>query len=164
MLLVSPSSGTGELWRKAEAEVLAFNRRHSTAWRWARTGWHAMLGALGSDVATRSLFKLVAENYNREFDPAFEAADAMVENVRAAPVNMTRRRILAYPPLKDGVEYPFPILVVYGERDIYGESRRALPARYPKARFVEIPGAGHLAWLHNPAAFDAVLREFFGLP
>ena len=35
-----------------------------------------------------------------------------------------------------------------------------MAAKIPGARFVTIPGAGHLANLEQPAAFNRVLEEF----
>lgn len=107
----SPSSGTGDVWKKTESEVMLFNMEHSSIWGKSMMGIKSILGMLGSDSAYKSLFKQVLENYNREFDPAFVATDAMVENVRAKPINKTRQRILEYPPLKDAMDYRFPILI-----------------------------------------------------
>lgn len=54
-----------------------------------------------------------------------------------------------------------PTLVLCGERDRVnvGLSRR-LAAMLPDARFAVVPGAGHVANLDNPAAFNALLRDF----
>jgi proline iminopeptidase len=161
MFLSSPSSGTGEVWKQTEREVMAFNRDRAGFWIWSKMGIQSMFGMLGVDGAYRSLFKQVLENYNKGFDPTFKASDAMVENVRAEPINKTRPHILEYPLLKNGVDYPFPIMVTYGEKDIYGESRLQVQHRYPKARFVVIEQAGHIAWRQNKNRFMGILTEFY---
>ena len=161
MFLCSPSSGTGELWKQTESEVLSFNKGHSNREGWSMMGIKAMFGMLGSDAATQSLFKQVLENYNKEFDPTFTATDEMVKNVRAEPVNKTRRQILKYPLLKESVDPCFPIIVTYGQKDIYGASKQEVKNRFPRAVFMEIENTGHIPWRHNPGKFNNILFEFY---
>ncbi len=164
LFLSSPSSGTGEMWKQTEREVMAFNKKQSGFWGWLQMGLKSILGIVGVDSAHQSLFKQVLENYNKEFNPDFAATDEMVKYVRSEPINKTRPHIIAYPLLKDAVEYDFPIMVVYGEKDIYGESKQYVKNRYPKATFVEIKNAGHIAWRHTPDRFNEILIEFYELP
>ncbi len=161
MFLSSPSSGTGYVWKQTEREVMAFNRAHAGFWTWSKMGIQSLFGMLGSDAAYQALFKQVLKNYNGESDPAFTASDSMVENVRAEPINKTRLHIQEYPLLKSGVEYPFPIMITYGEKDIYGESRQQVQDRYPKARTVVIEHAGHIAWRQNKNMFMRILSDFY---
>ncbi len=161
MFLSSPSSGTGDVWKQTEREVMAFNRGHAGFWGWSKMGIRSLFGMLGSDAAYQALFKQVLENYNKEFDPAFMASDGMVENVRAEPINKTRPHILKYPLLKNRVENAFPIMITYGEKDIYGESRRQVQNRYPNARTVIIEHAGHIAWRQNKNMFMRILSDFY---
>lgn len=55
-----------------------------------------------------------------------------------------------------------PTLVVAGEKDANAPSpmMERMAARIPGARFVLVPGAGHLANLEQPAAFNEALSEF----
>lgn len=163
MFLCSPSSGTGQHWRQTEREVMTFNKGKAGHWGWSMMGAKSLLGTLGFDKAYQSLFKQVMENYVRDFDPSFSATDAMVENVRAEPINRTRASILKYPLLKDSVNYDFPIVVTYGQKDIYGRSRQYVRTRFPKATFVEYANAGHIAWKNNSAQFIASLTDFYRL-
>jgi proline iminopeptidase len=163
LFLSSPSSGTGQMWTEAEREVMAFNKKHSGFWGWSQMGVRSLLGTLGFDSAYQSLFKQVLENYNKEFDPNFVASAEMVEHVRAEPINKTRPHIVAYPLLKDEVKYNFPVIVVYGEKDIYGASKRYVKRRYPEATFIEVENAGHIAWRHTPKRFAEIVVKFYGL-
>jgi len=95
------------------------------------------------------------------FDSTFVATDAMVQKVRAEPIDRTRHHIGEYPLLKDSVDYSFPIIVAYGDKDIYGESKNRVRIRFPSARIVEIENAGHIAWRHNGDRFFALLRDFY---
>jgi proline iminopeptidase len=161
MFLSSPSSGTGEIWKQTENEVMIFNKKHSGFWGWLKMGMNSLLGMFGSNSAYQSLFKQVLQNYNKDFDSAFIATDEMVKNVRSEPVNRTRPHIVGYPLLKDAIDYSFPIIIVYGEKDIYGESKRYVKNRFPKATFVEIENAGHIAWRHAPKEFNRILVKFY---
>jgi proline iminopeptidase len=163
LFLSSPGSGTGEIWKQTEREILTFNEEHSSYWGLSKMGLMSVLGMLGSDSAYQSLFKQVLENYNKDFDAAFVATDAMVENVRSEPVNKTRSHIAEYPLLKDSMDYSFPIMITYGAKDIYGESKQYVKNRFPKATFVEIENAGHIAWRHNKKKFDEILAAFYGI-
>jgi pimeloyl-ACP methyl ester carboxylesterase len=55
-----------------------------------------------------------------------------------------------------------PALVIGGELDL--ESRRAaaddLASQLPQAERAQVPGAGHLCNLDNPAAYNAAIQEF----
>jgi proline iminopeptidase len=163
LFLSSPGSGTGEIWKQTEREILTFNEEHSSYWGLSKMGLMSVLGMLGSDSAYQSLFKQVLENYNKDFDAAFVATDAMVENVRSEPVNKTRSHIAEYPLLKDSMDYSFPIMITYGAKDIYGESKQYVKNRFPKATFVEIENAGHIAWRHNKKKFDEIFAAFYGI-
>jgi proline iminopeptidase len=161
LFLSSPSSGTGEIWKQTENEIMKFNKNHSSFCEWYKMGMYSLLGTLGSNLAYQSLFKQVLENYNKDFDPTFIANDMMVENVRAKPVNKTRKSIAKYPLLGDFDDYRFPTMIVYGEKDIYGASKQFVKKRFPNATFAEIKNAGHIPWEHNKKRFFEILCNFY---
>ena len=163
LFLSSPSSGTGGIWKETESEVMSFNKKHSGIWGWSVMGVKSLLGMFGSDKAYQSLFKQVFENYTKVFDPSFSATDAMVENVRAEPINKTRSHILKFPLLKNDMDYRFPIMIAYGQYDIYGESKLYVKKRFPNATFVEYENSGHIAWMQNKVEFIGSLINFYQL-
>jgi pimeloyl-ACP methyl ester carboxylesterase len=57
-----------------------------------------------------------------------------------------------------------PALVVTGENDVIirVEDSRDMAAAIPGARFVTVPGSGHLSNIENPGEFNRVLLEFLG--
>jgi 3-oxoadipate enol-lactonase len=60
-----------------------------------------------------------------------------------------------------------PTLLIAGGTDTTAPAvvMERMAAKIPGARFVTIPGAGHLANLEQPAAFNRVLEEFLaGIP
>ena len=55
----------------------------------------------------------------------------------------------------------FPIRVIYGENDIYGDRVEQPRARLSHAEFEIWEGTGHLAWIEQPERFGGALRTFF---
>lgn len=60
-------------------------------------------------------------------------------------------------------ESNFPIIVTYGDGDIYGESKNEVYKRYPKAEFHVIEDCAHIAWIHNPEKFGEILSAFYSI-
>lgn len=75
-------------------------------------------------------------------------------------------RSLAGSPLADDLaRLDIPTLIVYGGADSVHTGQRTaerLQEFIPGARIAEIPGSGHWPFAENPAAFQAVVREFLG--
>lgn len=57
-----------------------------------------------------------------------------------------------------------PVLFVVGEYDAPKDAMRQLHHELPGSRFVELPGAGHISNLDQPAMFTRALDEFLGEP
>ena len=57
--------------------------------------------------------------------------------------------------------YAGPVLVLYGQDDIFGASEAIVRRRYPAATQVTLGGSGHLHWLQNPAGYQEALRSFY---
>jgi 3-oxoadipate enol-lactonase len=58
--------------------------------------------------------------------------------------------------------FPFPVVIVHGDADalIPVERGREMKAARPSARYVEVPGAGHLPMMENPQVVAEALRFF----
>jgi 3-oxoadipate enol-lactonase len=97
---------------------------------------------------------------------ASESLRAEVRALGAQPPNAVIAAIRALRDRPDRTaELPkisVPTLVVVGTQDALSppEDGRAMAAAIPKARVLEIPGAGHLSNLENPDAFAAALAGF----
>ena len=57
--------------------------------------------------------------------------------------------------------YPGPVLVLYGEDDIFGASETVVRQRFPGATQVTLGGSGHLHWIQNRAGYERALRSFY---
>ena len=57
-----------------------------------------------------------------------------------------------------------PVLLIGGELDLDSRKTAAaeLASQFPQAERVQIPGAGHLCNLDDPAAYNAAIKEFLG--
>jgi proline iminopeptidase len=78
-------------------------------------------------------------------------------------INRTLKEIVKSPELKDFTDPRFKITIVYGDHDIYEDSKNFVINRHPAAKVWTVENCGHLPWLHNPVKFKEVLREHYGL-
>ena len=66
------------------------------------------------------------------------------------------------PACLDGLAaYAGPVMVLYGEHDIFGASTGVVRRRFPQAAQVTLEGSGHLHWLQNQAGYRQALRGFY---
>lgn len=161
LFLCCPGSGTGPEWKQTEKEVMQLNRSKCTSWQWLKMGWNNLLGILGSDSAYRRLFRQVMKNYNDDFMPTTTPAIDF-GNLKAEAINQTRKQIISYPLLAPQQAPRYKITIVYGDRDIYKESKSFVLDRYPTATTLTIKNCGHIPWLHNPADYKTILKAHYG--
>ena len=57
--------------------------------------------------------------------------------------------------------YAGPVLVLYGEDDIFGAAEEIVRRRFPAATQVTLAASGHLHWLQNQAGYQKALRSFY---
>lgn len=162
LFLCSPSSGTNELWKKTEKEVMQFNKRIASNTEWVSMGWNSLLGMLGSDRAYQKVFKQVLENYHKGYCE-IEVDKNLLSKIHAKPINKTRKEIVKYKALPKLISPEFPIYITYGDHDIYGDSKEQLLQRYPTAKVSILKNCGHLPWKHQPKAFEMILDDFYGM-
>jgi proline iminopeptidase len=160
LFLCCPGSGTNKEWQQTEKEVIQLNRLKCTGWQWAKMGWNNLLGMLGSDRAYSRLFTQVMHNYHNDFIHPQEVNKSFAL-LRAEPINKTRPQIIQYPLLHQQAAPGFAITIVYGEKDIYRESKNFVLHRYPTAAVKWIRRCGHIPWLHNPDDYAAILNQHY---
>jgi proline iminopeptidase len=166
LCLCNSGVGLGDDWRAMERAVFAHNRRRSGAVGFLRLGVDqalAMLPGAAGDMAARRMMARVWRNCFENPDDAPRPSEAWLAGVHSRPILATRRAALtadagelrSVPPSVD-------VLIIFGERDIYGDTTTRLTARNPTARVVTIPSAGHIPWLQNRPAFVREITSFFG--
>jgi 3-oxoadipate enol-lactonase len=90
-------------------------------------------------------------------------ADALREMIRSTPLNGFVGCALALSDfdLRPGLAgIKSQTLFLCGSKDASLAGTKALNAGIPGSKFIEIPHAGHISNMENPAAFTAALREF----
>ncbi len=162
LFLCSPSSGTNILWKKTEKEVMSFNRKMTSNKEWINMGWNSFLGMLGSDKAYGKVFKQVLKNYYKDYCD-LKLDDEFYTKIHSKPINKTRKEIRKYKLLEELTNPRFPILITYGDNDIYGESKDALSKRFPTANITSIKKSGHIPWKHNYVEFEKILVNFYNI-
>lgn len=160
LFLCSPSSGTNQVWKKTEKEVMLFNQKSTTSAEWLKMGWNSLLGKLGNDKAYRKLFKQVLINYNKEF-VEIDISNDFLSKIVSQPINKTRKEIIRYKSITKFRNPKFPVMITYGDNDIYGESKAHLIKNFPTAKLEIIENCGHIPWKHNPTKFNEILNQFY---
>ena len=160
LFLCSPSSGTNATWKNTEKEVMQFNKKSASKKEWTKMGWNSLLGIFGSDKAYQKLFEQVLKNYHKDYFEV-EIENDFLNKIHSGPVNKTRKEIVKYKSLTEINKPDYPIIITYGENDIYGESKNALLKRFPTAKIITIEKCGHIPWKHNPNGFNKLLNEFY---
>ncbi len=160
LFLCSPSSGTNKTWKETEKEVMQFNKENVSKKEWLIMGWNSLCGMLGSDRAYQKMFKQVLKNYHKDYFEV-EIKDEYFARIHAKPVNKTRKEIVKYRFLSEFNKPDYPIIIIYGENDVYGESKKEVLKRFPTAKVETIENCGHIAWKQNPKAFNKLLKEFY---
>jgi pimeloyl-ACP methyl ester carboxylesterase len=142
-------------------------------YRWHRTAriWRTpALGELSMGATSRRTLKLLSRESNATPGPM---PDEWIDSVMNHFDQGTQRAILrlyrSSPPSvleAAGAQLgalQMPALVVWGLKDPYLPARfgRAYADALPNAKLIELPDAGHWAWLDRPDAIDSVV-QFLG--
>lgn len=167
MCLSNSAVGVGSDWRAMEREVMAHNRRRSGLIGFVLLGLDQAMAMLPGSLGDRAARRMMIRVWRNYFDSAALAPAPSAEwlaGIHSAPIFATRKAAVAADagkvlrsPLADAMR----VLIIRSERDIYGDTAERLKMRYPAARMVVIPGAGHVPWLQNQASFAQALLAFF---
>lgn len=164
LCLCNSSVGLGSDWKAMERAVMAHNRRRSGLSGFMLLGLDQLLALLPGAAGDRAARRMIARVWRNYFDPPESAptpSDEWLAGVHSRPIFATRRAVLAAPASELRGLPSAPVLIIFGENDIYGRTTERLVARYPNARLVIIPHAGHVPWLQNRAAFADAISTFF---
>jgi proline iminopeptidase len=166
LVLSSSSLGVGGDWKLTKKEAFRTSRQRAGLWGTVRLyGYGSGLGVPGR-VRGWAMRHVMTETWHNYFleprqapDPdqfwlAGCSADAMIRTDRA----VSRED----PACLDGLAaYAGPVMVLYGEHDIFGASTGVVRRRFPQADQVALEGSGHLHWLQNQAGYGQALRRFY---
>jgi proline iminopeptidase len=164
LCLCNSGIGLGNDWRLMERAVMAHNRRRSGLGGFMLLGLDQVLAMLPGAVGDRAARRMMARVWRNYFDPPRSApapSQEWLAGVYARPIFATRSAALAADANDLHGLGSVPVLIIFGESDIYGHTIERLVARYPGAPVVIIPQAGHVPWLQNRTAFVDAIVEFF---
>jgi len=166
LYLCSASTGYGPDWMPMERAVLGWNRSHASLWDFSKMGMFSLLAMLPGPLgewAIQGMFGLVWLNY-QPADRRVPADPAMLSGAGRKTTFATKASAGKLPAgciEKVLARVEFPILLMYGADDIYGELVAGPRKRLPNATFEVWPNVSHLPWLDDPERFETSLLEFF---
>ena len=170
LVLSSSSLGVNGDWRTTKRESFRIERRRAGirgAARFYFYGSWLVLGGPVRDPGMRHLMTEVWHNYFLDPRAAPDPEPAWLAGASAqAMIGTDRAMSHEDPAVLDGVSsYGGPILVLYGEYDIFGPQvqaivRRRLP-QTTQVTHVTLQGSGHLHWLQNGEGYREALATFF---
>jgi proline iminopeptidase len=166
LLLVSPSSGVGRDWIAMEREVVAHNRRASGRAGFVAMGLLSGFSRVPGPVGNAAGRRLLARVWRNYFAEPQQAPQPSATWLNGASTRMALRTVADVRRLPEDVLCPraegsqVPVLVVYGDDDIYGASTEKVVQRFPRARKVSLRNCGHIPWLQNPSSFFALVEDF----
>jgi proline iminopeptidase len=167
LCLANSSIGLGDDWRLMERAVMAHNRRRAGAIGFIFLGLEQLLALLPGFAGDHFARRMMARVWRNYFDPPESAPPPpsdWLAGVHSRPIFATRRATLRAKARDLPSLTTVPVLIILGESDIYGSTTQRLVSRYPSARVVVIPRAGHVPWLQNPVALSDTVVEFFASP
>ena len=165
LFLSSPSSGTGDVWKEMETEVMAYNKNKSSSSEWLYIGINSLFAIAGFDRSYRNIFALLWKYYFKIPGEAPEADKKWLSGITANAVNKTRKSIISIDNKaldKDLENFKAPVTAVFGSYDIYGASKESVNKRFTNINYVTIEDSGHLPWIQNHNKFTILLHDFYG--
>jgi pimeloyl-ACP methyl ester carboxylesterase len=117
----------------------------------------------GSAGVAREMPKLFGETTMRDRPEVVARARAAIAEAPAEGIAAAVRAIMTRPDARAvAAAFTRPVLIVSGDEDVLTPPalQQAMRAVMPHARLEVISGAGHLASLERPDAFNLILNRF----
>jgi len=124
-----------------------------------------VLKAGSSSVVAAMLPRLLAEATTDRRPAVVDHLAAMIRSTDPRGIAAAQRGMAERPDATDLLrQIGVPALVVCGQHDSVSPPThmRAMADAMPDSQFVEIPDAGHMSPMENPAAVNAAIRNFLG--
>jgi pimeloyl-ACP methyl ester carboxylesterase len=150
-----------------EGAVMRHNRLQAGFWGFLAMGGWSLLSLLPGKLGDRGLQGTLAQVWRNYFPDPAKAPPAdprWLASICRTPMYKTRQAILQEDPMllrKGASTMAFPVLVLFGEKDIYGSEAQLVDARYPQAVHIRLDGTVHFPWIQAPERFTAILRSFY---
>jgi 3-oxoadipate enol-lactonase len=132
--------------------------------RQARLGMaEQVLNSGSSSVVAAMLPRLLAEATTQRRPAVVDCLAEMIQSMDPQGIAAAQRGMAAREAATTILgQIDVPTLVVCGQHDSVSPpvNMQTMAAAIPDARFVEIPDAGHMSPMENPAAVNAAIRDF----
>ena len=166
LVLSSSSLGVGVDWKETKRASFRIEHRRAGAVGTLRFYLYGSLLITPEPLRAWGLRRVMTETWHNYFLDPRTAPDpdrTRLAGVSAEAMMRTDRELSrADPGTLDALgAFPGPVLVLFGEDDIFGASETTVRRRFPKAIQVTLRGSGHLHWLQNQAGYRAAVREFY---
>ncbi len=167
MLLTNSAAGVGAQWKQVEREVMAYNRKRAGLAGFVALGLSAALTRVPGRIGDSAGRRLLARVWRSYFPDDASAPPAEADWLRGASISAAIKTTAAIRAAEAsqleglGSRLAVPVVVVYGEHDIYGASKDVLRARFPASEHVTLKDCGHLPWLQATDVFASLLSDFY---
>ena len=109
--------------------------------------------------------KLLAAETLENRPEIVEQVQAMIRQASPDAIAASQRGMARRDDVQDKLSsLQWPALVIAGAEDVISpaDEMQGIAESLPNGQFCEIPGAGHMTVLENPAAVNAVMKKFVG--
>jgi proline iminopeptidase len=166
LVLSSSSLGVGGDWKLTKREAFRTSRQRGGLRGTVRLYGYGSGLAVPGRVRSWAMRHVMTETWHSYFPERRQAPDPdqrWLDGCSADAMIRTDRAVSAADPavLDSLADYAGPVLVLYGEHDIFGTSAGVVRRRFPQAAQVTLEGSGHLHWLQNQAGYRQALRRFY---
>ena len=166
LALSSSSLGVGVDWKQTKRQSFRIERRRAGAAATLRLYLCGSFLAAPEPLRSWGMRHVMTEVWHDYFlDPRTAPDPDRVWLAGCSPRAMIRTdRALSRAgtgALASLAAYAGPVLVLYGEDDIFGPSESIVRERFPQATQVTLGSSGHLHWLQNGAGYRDALRGFY---
>jgi len=167
LFLCNAMTGVGRDYLRMEPHLLRYYRQAAGPLGWAKMDICFLLlwmpGIIGN-FGARCLYKQIWRSYFTGHSTKPRINPHWLRGIKRHAVRHTFMAICQndagqMKPVK--LPAHVPVLVLYGDHDVFGPEIQTVFNRYPWARKEIIPLCGHVPWFQNPIAFAALLYHFY---
>ncbi len=168
LALSSSSLGVGHEWKRTKRESFQIERGRAGLVGTARFYAYGSGLVIPGPIGAWAMRHVMTETWHNYFVDPRSAPDPDPQWITGcSPTAMMRtdRAISKEHPgaLGSVSTYHGPVLVLYGEWDIFASGREIVRTRYANATQVTLQNSGHVHWLQNPSGYTGALKQFYEL-
>ena len=168
LFLCNAMTGVGQDYLRMEPDLLRYYRQAAGSLGWVKMDLSFLLlwmpGSIGN-FGARCLYKQIWRNFFAFNGTRPKISLSWLHGINRHAVRHTLMAIVQTDAAwLQPTRLPphVPVMVLYGDRDVFGPEIQTVFDRYPWALQEILPLCGHVPWFHNPIAFAGILHDFYG--